>query len=280
MRMITFGRFKVSLVNHGYYRLDGGAMFGTVPKTLWSRLIPPDDDNCIRLATRSLVVDAGDRVFVADIGCGEKWTDKFRAIYGIHNLAPAESGFDPGRVTDIVLSHLHFDHGGGISKYGLGSATEVELSFPQARIHLQADNYETARNPNPRERASYLKENVLVLEQADMHLVRGSEEIFPGLWVHQNNGHTRGQQWLEVRNDGASIVFPSDLVPTSRHLPLPYTMGYDMSAETLLEEKESFLDRAVAGNWIVVFVHDPDVPAGRVHMDEKGRFALKETVSF
>jgi glyoxylase-like metal-dependent hydrolase (beta-lactamase superfamily II) len=278
--MMTFGRFKLSLVNHGFYRLDGGAMFGTVPKTIWSRLIPADGENCIRLATRSLVVDAGERVFLADIGCGEKWTDKLRAIYGIRNLPPAESGFDPGRVTDIVLSHLHFDHSGGISRYKPGSGTEVELSCPQARVHVQADNYETARDPNPRERASYLKENVEILEQADLHLTRGAEEITPGLWVHQNNGHTRGQQWLEVRSGGESVVFPSDLVPTSRHLPLPYTMGYDMAAETLLEEKESFLSRAVAANWIVVFVHDPDVPAGRVCLDEKGRFALKERLSF
>jgi glyoxylase-like metal-dependent hydrolase (beta-lactamase superfamily II) len=279
-RMMTFGKFRISLVNHGFYRLDGGAMFGTVPKAIWSRLIPPDDDNCIRLATRSLIVEAGERVFVADVGCGEKWTDKSRAIYGIRNVPPAESGFDPGRVTDVVLSHLHFDHGGGISRYRPGSATEVELAFPRARVHLQADNYETARNPNPRERASYLRENVEILERAALHLVRGSEEIHPGIWVHQNNGHTRGQQWLEVRSNGESVVFPSDLVPTSRHLPLPYTMGYDMSAATLLGEKERFLGRAVAGRWIVVFVHDPDVPAGRVHLDEKGRFALEETLTF
>jgi glyoxylase-like metal-dependent hydrolase (beta-lactamase superfamily II) len=278
--MMTFGRFKLSLVNHGFYRLDGGAMFGTVPKTIWSGLIPADADNCIRLATRSLVVDAVDRVFVADVGCGEKWPDKLRAIYGIRNLPPAESGFDPGRLTDIVLSHLHFDHGGGISQYRPGSGGEVELAFPRARVYLQADNYETARDPNPRERASYLKENVGVLERADLRLTQGSEEIHPGLWVHQNNGHTRGQQWLEVRNGRESVVFPSDLVPTARHLPLPYTMGYDMAAETLLKEKEAFLRRAAAGNWIIVFVHDPDVPAGRVHLDEKGRFALKETLSF
>jgi glyoxylase-like metal-dependent hydrolase (beta-lactamase superfamily II) len=278
--MMTFGRFKISLVNHGFYRLDGGAMFGTVPKTIWSRLTPPDDDNCIRLATRSLVVEAGGRVFVTDLGCGEKWTDKYRAIYRIRNVPPAESGLDSGRVTDIVLSHLHFDHAGGISRYQRGRTTEVELAFPRARVHLQADNYETARNPNPRERASYLRENVEILERAALHLVRGSEEIYPGLWVHENNGHTRGQQWLEVRSDGDSVVFPADLVPTSLHLPLPYTMGYDMAAETLLEEKEDFLGRAVAGHWIVVFVHDPEVPAARIHLDEKGRFAIEEMLSF
>jgi len=253
-------------------------MFGTVPKTIWSRLIPPDEDNCIRLATRSLLIDAGERVFIADIGSGEKWTDKLRAIYRIQNVPAGESGFDPAGVTDIVLSHLHFDHAGGISRYGAGGAADVELCFPRARVHLQADNYETAWNPNPRERASYLRENVQILEKAELRLGRGSEEIYPGIWVHQNNGHTRGQQCLEVKNGAESITFPADLVPTSHHLPLPYSMGFDISAETLLREKDLFLSEAVAKHWIVVFCHDPHIPAGRVRLDEKGRYALEEMV--
>jgi len=278
--MMTFGPFKLSLVNHGFYRLDGGAMFGTVPKTIWSGLIPADEDNCIRLATRSLLVDAGERVFIVDIGNGEKWPEKTRRIYGIRNFPPDEAGYDPARVTDIVLSHLHFDHAGGISRFKPGSTAALELSFPRARVHLQADNYDTARNPNPRERASYLKENVEVLERADLRLARGSEEIFPGIWVHANNGHTKGQQCLEVKSGEESVVFPADLVPTSRHLPLPYSMGYDISAETLIREKELFLSLAVAQRWTVVFCHDPEVPAGRVTRDEKGRFALEEAVAF
>jgi glyoxylase-like metal-dependent hydrolase (beta-lactamase superfamily II) len=255
-------------------------MFGVVPKNIWSRLIPPDDENCIRLATRSLLIDAGDRVFIADVGSGDKWSEKLRRIYAIQNISPDEAGFDPASVTDIVLSHLHFDHAGGISRYRPGSQTDLELCYPGATVFLQADNYETARNPNPRERASYLEENVRILEQAHLRLTRGSEEICPDLWVHQNNGHTRGQQWLEVKNGVESIVFPSDLVPTSHHLPLASSMGYDISAETLLREKEDFLDRAVAGRWIVVFVHDPEIPAGRLKIDDKGRYGLGEQVVF
>lgn len=278
--MMEFGRFRVSVVNHGFYRLDGGAMFGVVPKTIWSRLIPPDDENAIRLATRSLLVDAGDRVFLADVGSGDKWTEKLRRIYGIQNIPPDQAGFEPASVTDVVLSHLHFDHAGGISRRKPGSPEDLELCYPEANVFLQADNYETARNPNPRERASYLPENVRILDRARLRLTRGSEEIYPDLWVHQNNGHTRGQQWLEVRNGRESIVFPSDLIPTSHHLPLPYSMGYDMSAETLLREKKDFLDRAVAGQWVLVFVHDPDVPAGRVKIDDNVRYGLAEQVVF
>jgi glyoxylase-like metal-dependent hydrolase (beta-lactamase superfamily II) len=278
--MMTFGRFEVSLVNHGFYRLDGGAMFGTVPKNIWSGLIPPDEENCIRLATRALLIGDGERLLIADLGSGDKWTEKQRAIYAIRHLPPAQAGFDPAAVTDIVLSHLHFDHAGGISRYGAGGTSDVELCFPRARVHLQADNLETARNPNPRERASYLKENVRILERADLRLTRGSEEIWPGIWVHQNNGHTRGQQWLEVKNGPDSIVFPADLIPTSCHLPLPYTMGFDISAETLLREKEEFLSRAVANRWTVVFCHDPEIPAGRVVQDDRGRYVLGEMLTF
>ncbi|MCJ7611471.1 MAG: MBL fold metallo-hydrolase [Candidatus Aminicenantes bacterium] len=277
---IPFGRVQVAVHNHGFYRLDGGAMFGTVPKTIWSRLMPPDDDNCIRLATRSLLIKDGPRVFMADIGCGEKWPEKLRRIYAIENFPAMETDLESGPVTDIVLSHLHFDHAGGLSRFKPGSTTDVELSHPRARVYVQSANYETARAPNPRERASYLKENVLVLEQARLELTRGSQEIYPDIWVHQNNGHTRGQQWLEVKNGAESIVFPADLIPTSAHLPIPYSMGYDISTETLLREKEEFLGRAVAGRWIVVFCHDPNVPAARLEMDEKGRTVVEETVSF
>jgi glyoxylase-like metal-dependent hydrolase (beta-lactamase superfamily II) len=276
--MIPFDGFEVSTVNHGFFWLDGGAMFGPVPKTIWSRLIPADGENRIRLATRSLVVQADERVFIADLGNGEKLPDKLRGIYRIENFKPEDMGFDFGAVTDVLLSHLHFDHCGGISRFKPGSS-EVDLSFPKARVHLQAAQLETARSPNPHERASFLKENVQVLEKAALNLVRGSQEIHPGLWVHRSDGHTRGLMWVEVRNGSESIVFPSDLIPTSRHLPLPFTMGYDICVETLVQEKENLLNRAVAGDWIIVFAHDPDIPAARVRIDDRGRYAVREVVN-
>jgi len=277
--VITFGRFKISVYNHGFFRLDGGAMFGTVPKSIWSRRIPADEDNCIRLATRSLIVDAGERIFMADVGNGDKWPERLSRIYAFQNSSCQETGFNVDAITDIVLTHLHFDHAGGISRYQQGSQTDLILCYPRARIYLQSENYEDAKNPNPRERASYLKENVLILEQANLILTRGLEEIYPGLWVHQINGHTRGQQWLEVKNGSQSVVYPGDLIPTTHHLPLPYTMGYDISAGTLLKEKEDFLNRAVAHHWIVVFEHDPDIPAARVRTDDKGNFVLQDVIA-
>jgi glyoxylase-like metal-dependent hydrolase (beta-lactamase superfamily II) len=273
--MTTFGQFTVSIHNHGYYRLDGGAMFGTVPRAIWSGLIPADGDNRIRLATNSPVIVTGGRRFIVDVGCGDKWSDKLRRIYGIEPAAPTDGG--PAGITDVILTHLHFDHAGGISRRG-GGSQEIEPCYPGARVHLQEANWDLARAPGPRERASYLAENVALLERTPPVLARGSAELVPGLWVHRSDGHTRGLQWVEMRGEGATVAYPSDLIPTSRHLPIPYVMGYDMHVELLLEEKTELLRRAVAEDGIVVFVHDPDIPAARIKVDERGHFAVREAV--
>jgi glyoxylase-like metal-dependent hydrolase (beta-lactamase superfamily II) len=273
------GPFTVSAYIHGYFRLDGGAMFGTVPKTIWSGLAPADADNRIRLAARSLVIRAGDRVFMIDAGMGDRWTDKMRRIYDIQLRPDDDPGLDPGSVTDIVLTHLHFDHAAGIFRRRAGTEGEADPRYPNARVYVQAANVDNAKRPNARERASYLQEDVRLLEKTRLILTSGSEEIHPGIWVHRSDGHTRGHQWVEVRGGEASVVFPSDIVPTSRHLPLPYLMGFDISAETLLDEKDAFLSRAVADRWVVVFSHDPEVTAGRVTRNEKGQYALEETVA-
>ena len=276
---MRFGSFDISLYNHGYFRLDGGSMFGTVPKTIWSKLAPPDDDNRILLAARSLVVRTGNRVFIVDAGLGDRWTEKQRRIYDIRPGADDAAGFDPGSVTDVVLTHLHFDHARGIFRERPGAEGEVDPRYPDATIHVQAANYENAKRPNARERASYIAEDVKLLGRLRLDLTSGSQEIYPGLWVHRGDGHTRGHQWIEIRTDGPSLAFPADIIPTSRHLPLPYLMGYDVSAEILLEEKDDLLNRAVAGGWILVFGHDPDVPAGRITRNEKGHYALGEAVT-
>ncbi len=276
---MKFGPFDVSVYNHGYFRLDGGAMFGTVPKSIWSKLAPADEENRILLAARSLVIRAEERVCMVDAGMGDRWTEKLRRIYDIRPGADVNPGFDPESVTDIILSHLHFDHARGIFRERPGAEGEVDLRYPQARVYVQAANYENAGKPNARERASYIAEDVQFLERTRLVLTSGSQEIYPGIWVHRGDGHTRGHQWVEVKGDGRSLAFPADIVPTSRHLPLPFLMGYDISAGILLEEKDGLLSRAVAERWILVFGHDPDIAAGWITRDEKGHYALKEEIA-
>jgi glyoxylase-like metal-dependent hydrolase (beta-lactamase superfamily II) len=276
---MRFGSIEITTVHHGFFRLDGGAMFGTVPKAIWAKLAPPDDENRIRLAARSMLVRTADRVVLVDAGMGDRWPDKLRRIYDIRPAAEAEADFDAASVTDVILSHLHFDHARGIFQARPGDGGEADLRYPGARIHVQAANYETARAPNVRERASYIAEDTKRLERARLVLAAGSAEVAPGIWVHGTNGHTRGHQWVEVRADGRTIAFPADIVPTSKHLPLPYLMGYDICAEALLVEKEAFLKRAVEEDWILVFGHDPEVRAGRVGLDDKGHYALRESLA-
>lgn len=258
------------------FRLDGGSMFGAVPKTMWHKIIDCDEKNRIPLVSRSLVVTSEKRKLLVDVGCGDKWSEKLSAIYAIEALPLEPQGFRKEEITDVILTHMHFDHAGGISH--MSESGECVLTYPSANVFLQKANYENAKHPNIREAASYLPENVLPLKDAKLTFTEGSQEIYPNIWVHRADGHTHGLQWLEIRSEKETVVYPSDLMPTSRHVPLPYLMGYDIAAETALKEKQSFLEQAVQKNWLVVFEHDPDVEAGRIGCDERGRYFLREGV--
>lgn len=259
-------KLKVSIHNFGYFKLDGGSMFGAVPKVLWHKLIPADESNRIRLSTNSLLIESEARRILVDCGVGTKWNDKMKAIYGIEKVNPIN---DPESITDVILTHLHFDHAGGIS---WKDGDSLKLTYRNAVIHLQEANYLLAQNPNIREKASYLAENVKILESAKLNLLRGESEIYPGITVHPINGHTLGQQWVKVHSADKTYAFPSDLIPTSSHIPLPYHMGYDMCTETLLKEKEQFLTSAAALSWTVIFQHDPHISSGTITSHP---FALK-----
>jgi glyoxylase-like metal-dependent hydrolase (beta-lactamase superfamily II) len=269
-------RFEVSVYNHGFFRVDGGAMFGPIPKVVWSRRIAADADNRIRLATRSLLVRDGDRLFMVDAGNGDYWPERILSIYAMEPPPAGGPPLDPEAVTDLIITHLHIDHAGGIAVRGPGDA--LQLRYPLARIHVQADNLSNALNPNSREKAGYRKEYLALLEKAECVPAHGSREIHPGIWVHPSNGHTRGHQWVEVKAGCETVAFPADMLPTSHHIPIPYTMGFDIHAEQAMADKEDFLRRAVDGNWIVVFGHDPDIAAARLKIDEAGRFAVKDAV--
>ena len=267
------GQYRISIHNHGFFRLDGGAMFGSVPKALWATEAPADDDNRILLATRSLIIESDDRKILVDVGCGDKWTEKGRGIFCI-----ADGPYVPvPDVTDVILTHLHFDHAGGVSRF-LPGCSEVEPCYPKAKHWISAENYMNAQSPHIRERASYLVENVGALSAVDVVLTESEQELYPGITVHRCDGHTRGLHWVKLSDGGITVVFPADLMPTSKHIPAAYVMGYDMCAERSMAEKSQFLKEASEGSWIVVFEHDPVVAAGRIAFDERGRATLSEIV--
>ncbi len=271
---------QISFPLFGTFRLDGGAMFGSVPKNIWAQRITCDDENCIPLATRSMLIRTKDRCVLVDVGLGEKWPEKLRKIYGIRNTPQSELGFAAEDVTDVLLTHLHFDHAGGITRYDDGDPAKLTLSYPHATIHLQRANFEHAQHPTLKDRASYLQENVQPLTNAAVNLLDGDCEVFPGIFVHRSDGHTPGQQWVEVRDGQEIYIFPTDIVPTSRHVPLAFHMGYDVCAQTILADKEKLLSYAVEKNALVVFQHDADVPAGRIGKDERGQYMLRDASRF
>ena len=271
---MKIGPYDISVLVTDRFRLDGGAMFGVVPKPLWDKRIPGDERNRIQLACRSLVIKNGSETILVDVGAGRKYNDKQKDIYVFDpQFEPTLEKQVPG-VTSVIVTHMHFDHGGGISYYD--DSGKAQLSFPQARIYLQEKNFERAQNPGPRELATYFPENVEPLKNAKLTLTKDAQEIFPGITVFQLNGHTDGLQWILVKHGSEALAFPSDLIPTAHHVALPYVMGYDLCASTTMREKESFLTQAVAENWWVVFEHDADNAIARLGRNSKGVYEVAE----
>ncbi len=270
---MQFGRFTITPVMFGSFRLDGGCMFGSVPKNLWSKSITADESNRIPLVCRSLLIKDTSRVILLDVGIGDKWNEKLREIYAIELEPAASLGFDSSEITDVILTHLHFDHAGGISYHDASGA--LRLRYPNATIHLQMANCEHAQHPTPKDRASYMPENVEPLKEAKLQLYDGSVEILPDIIVHRVDGHTPGQQWIEIVGGDERIFFPTDLIPTSHHVPLAYHMGYDVCADTLLREKLTFLERATKPGVRVCFQHDRDVAWATIDLTPKGQFVAK-----
>jgi len=269
-------------VETGRFALDGGAMFGVVPWTLWHKLIAPDARNRIPMAMRALLIAEGDRLVLVDVGVGHKYTPKFADIYAIdHSQYTLEGelarwGFSPEDVTDVVLTHLHFDHAGGSTKRLPDG--RVVPTFPRARYYVQRSHWEWAHAPNPRERASFFPENYDPLAEAgQLVLVEGEEELLPGVRLRVVNGHTEGQQLVQVRYKNRWILYGADLFPTSAHLPLPYVMAYDVRPLVTFAEREQYLPWLVAEEVIVFYEHDAQVECSTVRQTEEGRYERGET---
>lgn len=255
---MRIGNYDIYAIETERFALDGGAMFGTVPKTLWEKVYPADDKNRIELAARAMLIIGNGRKILVDTGVGQKWTEKLRAIYKVsesfleRNLAA--HGVRPEEITDVVLTHLHFDHVGGAVKLVDGKPV---LTFPNATFYLQEENYKWALTPNLRERASYLRENFMpIMEAGALGFVDGEKEIFPGIFALISQAHTRGQQLIKVSDGQKTLCYCADLIPTSSHIPIAWGMGYDLYPLELMEEKKRLLEQAVDENWTLFFEHD------------------------
>lgn len=279
----TLGPFEVYTIETGDFRLDGGAMFGVVPKTLWSKGLPADDKNRIPMTMRCLLIRSNNtgKVYLVDNGAGTKFNEKMVNIYQLDqstkNLESSlkEHGFSMGDVTDIIFTHLHFDHCGGSSFYN--ESGELELAFPEATYHIVDSHWENALNPNAREKASFLPDNIGPLKDSgNIHLVGEHHVYEEGLDAMPVNGHTIGQQLPRIQTDDKTLVFVADLLPTHVHVPLPWVMGYDMYPAQTLSEKDVFLKQAAANNWNLYLEHDAQDEMIRI-AEDNGRFSVADT---
>jgi glyoxylase-like metal-dependent hydrolase (beta-lactamase superfamily II) len=282
------GSLRCHTLEAGLQRLDGGAMFGVVPKPLWEKRIPPDQRNRIPLAMRPLLVEHPDGLVLIDNGLGNKEDAKFHDIYGIENGGSVagstlledslkELGYTPADVKWMVDTHLHFDHAGGNTRRQEGKAAS-EVAFPNAMYVVQRGELDYARHTNERTRASYLPHNFDPVDAAGKwKLIDGDVEILPGIRSLVTPGHVPYHQAILVQDGGETACFLADLCPTVHHLPLPWIMGYDVEPLRTLESKRALFGRAAAEGWWIVLEHDPTTVRGRVVNSEKG-FVWGETV--
>lgn len=280
----SLGRFRLHELRDADLSLDGGAMFGIVPRTLWEKELPPDAQNRVRLAVRCLLIEDGARRILIDCGVGGDWPARDAERLGLQ--APGQAFHDalraagcaPDDVTDLILTHLHLDHGGGLVR--ADASGELKLAFPNATVHLQRRNWAWAQTPSERDRASYRKERFLPLSgSGKLHLLEGPEELFPGISLVPSEGHTPGLQLVLVQDEGQGLLFASDVVPTAAHLRPSWLAAYDLHPMLALEEKKQLLAQALEEDWIVFFEHDPRFAACRL-TERDGAVAVRETLSF
>ena len=272
---MKIGNFEIIPFEFGRFKLDGGAMFGVVPKVLWAKFFPANEKNQINMALRGILIRTDSQNILVDTGVGDKLSEKLNNIYDVNfsefslidSLKKINMSYSD--ISDVILTHLHFDHTGGATiKKNNG---EIIPTFPNATYYVQKKQYDWAISPSERDIASYFAENYVPLYECGvLELLNGDKEIFPGISVIAVDGHTPGQQLVKISSGGQCLLFCGDLVPTSAHVPLPWIMSYDLQPMVTLKEKEKILTLAAAENWILLYEHDPEIIASRIFKNEKG----------
>ena len=280
---MQIGKYKLSIITSGYVGLDGGAMFGIIPKPLWQRTNPADEANRIKLSTRHLILESGNRKIIIDTGMGNKWDEKSKKIYAIDEKnsmqsALASAGLKMEDITDVILTHLHFDHTGGSTKLENG---KLVPAFPNAKYYVQKKHYDWAVNPSEKDRGSFIKDNFVPLFDAGViEFTNGNQQLDDEIELIETNGHTFAQQMVKISDSSNTVLFCADLIPLISHIPLPYIMGFDIQPLVTLQEKKQFLSEAVHKNWKLFFGHDPEIAFATVRQTEKGIREDKRFKSF
>jgi glyoxylase-like metal-dependent hydrolase (beta-lactamase superfamily II) len=267
---------QLHAIDTGFFKLDGGAMFGVVPKSIWQRLNPADEYNLCTWALRCLLIEDGDQLILVDNGIGDKQDPKFLSHYYLHGEATLltslrKAGFAPGEITDVVLTHLHFDHcGGGVKR--TADRTGFELTFPNARYWTNAAHWGWATQPNPREKASFLTENLLPMQESGHlhHIEPGKPSPFPHVDFLFVDGHTEQMMLPRIQYRDKTVVYAADLIPSTAHVPVPYVMGYDVRPLLTMEEKTRFLEEALREKYVLMFEHDPVIECATLIQTERG----------
>lgn len=264
------GGARVSVLSDGTIALDGGAMFGVVPRVVWEKRDPPDERNRVTLGLNVALIEAGGKRVLVDTGMGDRWSEKEVRMYRIDRSTTLLDGLRgrglaPEDIDVVVNTHLHFDHAGGNTRR---AGDRIVPTFPRARYVVQRGEWEDARHPHERSRASYREDDFVPLAEAGrLDLIDGEAEVAPGVRAVPVGGHTTNHQMVVVADGGETLVVPTDLLPTASHLPLPFVMGYDLFPVATLEAKRRLLSSAAEGGWRVLFYHDPRTPVGRVRRD-------------
>ena len=266
---------RIQTIHTGNFMLDGGAMFGTVPKSIWNTINPADEQNMCNWAMRCLLIEDGDSLILIDNGMGEKQSDKFFGYYylnGIHSLQKSlnDAGVDFNDITDVVLTHLHFDHCGGSVKWNT-MKDGYQLTFPNAKYWVHPTHWEHAINPNPREKASFLTENMLpIQEMGHLHFIGEDLKISENISGILAQGHTESMYCPKINVNGETLVFMADMIPSAGHIKPNYVMGYDIRPLDTMREREAFLKESVANDYTLFFEHDLNLECGKAILTDRG----------
>jgi len=269
---LRVAKYKLYPILTSYFRLDGGAMFGIIPKTLWNRNMPSDDLNRIQMVTRSLLLVSEDRKILIDTGNGHKWHEKFKKIYEIDNSKVTlekslnEVGYTPDDITDVINTHLHFDHAGGNTKI---ENDMIVPAFKNAKYWMSRSHWEVANSPSEKDQGSFMEDDWKVLLDSGMISFVESDSDFDNIRFITSNGHTPGMILPVIYDNDKTLVYCADLVPTSNHIPLPWVMAYDVQPMITIKEKKDLYSTAVNEEWLLFFEHDPEVIACTVIHDGK-----------